>query len=69
MTTENYVYKKEVNWSLFNDGISIPIQHQVVFKRIAGRYLQRGESKPITLYLNGKSYKYPVYRQQPHLLQ
>ena len=57
MTTENYVYKKEVNWSLFNDGISIPIQHQVVFKRIAGRYLQRGESKPITLYLNGKSYK------------
>ena len=57
MTTENYVYKKVVNWSLFNDGISIPIQHQVVFKRIAGRYLQRGESKPITLYLNGKSYK------------
>lgn len=56
MLTENIVYKKEVNWSMFNDGISIPIQYQVVFKQIAGRYLQRGESKPIKLYLNGKSF-------------
>lgn len=56
MFTESIVYKKEVNWSLFNDGISIPIDYQVVFKKIAGRYLQRGESKPIKLYLNGKSY-------------
>ena len=56
MLAENIVYKKEVNWSMFNDGISIPIQYQVVFKKIAGRYLQRGESKPIKLYLNGKSY-------------
>ena len=57
MSTENYVYKKEVDWSLFNYGISIPISHQVIFKQTAGRLLQRGESKPITLYLNGKSYK------------
>ena len=56
MFLESIVYKKEVNWSMFNDGISIPIDYQVVFKRIAGRYLQRGESKPIKLYLNGKSY-------------
>ena len=57
MSTENYVYKKEADWSMFNYGISIPISHQVVFKQTAGRLLQRGESKPITLYLNGKSYK------------
>ena len=57
MSIENYVYKKEVDWSLFNYGISIPISHQVIFKQTAGRLLQRGESKPITLYLNGKSYK------------
>ncbi len=56
MTTENYVYKKEVDWSLFNYGFAIPLEYQVVFKQIAGRFLQRGESKPITLYLNGKSY-------------
>ena len=57
MSAENYVYKKEVDWSLFNYGLNIPIQHQVKFKQIAGRFIERGESKPITLYLNGCSYK------------
>ena len=57
MSAENYVYKKEVDWSLFNYGLNIPIQHQVKFKQIAGRFIERGESKPITLYLNGSSYK------------
>ena len=57
MPAENYVYKKEVDWSLFNYGLNIPIEHQVKFKQIAGRFIERGESKPITLYLNGSSYK------------
>ena len=57
MAAENYVYKKEVDWSLFNYGLNIPIQHQVKFKQITGRFIERGESKPITLYLNGRSYK------------
>lgn len=57
MPTENYVYEKEVDWSLFNYGLSIPIQYQVKFNQIAGRFIERGESKAITLYLNGKSYK------------
>ena len=38
-----------------------PIQHQVKFKQIAGRFIERGESKPITLYLNGSSYKARLY--------
>ena len=61
MSAENYVYKKEVDWSLFNYGLNIPIQHQVKFKQIAGRFIERGESKPITLYLNGRSYKARLY--------
>lgn len=56
-TTENYVYKKEVDWSLFNYGFAIPLEYQVVFKQIKDRYIQRGESKTIHLYLNGKSYE------------
>jgi len=52
-----YVYKKEVDWSLFNYGFAIPIEHQVIFSQVAGRFIQRGESKEINLYLNGKSYK------------
>ena len=54
--TENYVYKKEVDWSLFNYGFAIPLEHQVVFKQIANRFIGRGESQIIHLYLNGKSY-------------
>ena len=56
MSSENYVYKKEVDWSLFNYGFAIPLEYQVIFKQIAGRFLERGESKPIKLYLNGKTY-------------
>ena len=52
-----YVYKKEVDWSLFNYGFAIPLEHQVVFRQIAGRFIQQGESMEVNLYLNGKSYK------------
>ena len=55
--SDEYVYKKEVDWSLFNYGFAIPIEHQAVFSQVAGRFIERGESKEITLYLNGKSYK------------
>ena len=57
MTIENYVYKKEVDWSLLQEGLTLPFDNQVVFGQIMGRFLKRGESKDITLYLNGKSYK------------
>ena len=57
MSAENYVYKKEVDWSLFNYGLNIPIQHQVKFKQIAGRFIERGEPKRIMPYLHGDSYK------------
>ena len=50
MTTENYVYKKEVDWSLLNEGLTLPFDNQVVFGQIMGRFLKRGESKDITLY-------------------
>ena len=53
---ESFVYKKEVDWSLFNYGFAIPLEYQVVFKQIADRFIARGESKTIHLYLNGKSY-------------
>ena len=57
MTTENYKKKKEVDWSLLQEGLTLPFDNQVVFGQIMGRFLKRGESKDITLYLNGKSYK------------
>lgn len=57
VTTENYVYKKEVDWSLLHEGLTLPIENQVVFGRSMGKFLPRGESKNIRLYLDGKSYK------------
>ena len=57
MTTENYVYKKEVDWSLLSEGLTLPVDNQVVFGNLMGRFLKRGESKEIHLYFNGKSYK------------
>ena len=57
MTTENYVYKKEVDWSLLMEGLTLPVDNQVIFGQIMGRFLARGEAKDIILYLYGKSYK------------
>ena len=51
------VYKKEVDWSLLMEGLTLPVDNQVVFGQIMGRFLRRGESKEIYLYLNGKSYE------------
>ena len=61
MISETYVYKKEVDWSLFNYGFAIPIEHQVVFRRIAGRLLERGETERVHFYLNGKSYDASIH--------
>lgn len=55
--TEQYVYKKEVDWSLLMEGLTLPLENQIYFGQIAGRFLQPGESRNIKLYLNGKSYQ------------
>lgn len=46
-----------MDWSLLQEGLILPFDNQVVFGQIMGRFLKRGESKNITLYLNNKSYK------------
>lgn len=57
---ENYVYKKEVDWSLLHYGLTLPIENQVVFSYNMGKFLKRGEFKQVTLYLNGKVYRATV---------
>lgn len=44
---EHYVYKTEANWSLLTEGLTLPVENQVIFARNVGKFLQRGESKPI----------------------
>jgi hypothetical protein len=55
-SSENYVYKKTVDWSLLTDGVAIPLENQVIFGRNMGRFLRRGETRDITLFPDGKSY-------------
>lgn len=60
----SYVYKKEVDWSLLNQGLSIPLDIQVVFQNNIKEFIQRGESKEIFLYLEGVSYKVKLVNQK-----
>ena len=63
MQDESFVYKKEVDWSLLMEGLTLPVDNQVVFGQIMGRFLRRGESKVIHLYLNGKSYEAKIVNE------
>ena len=54
METENYVYKKEIDWSTLMEGL--PLDNQVIFLRNMENFLQRGESKIIHFFMNGKTY-------------
>lgn len=50
--TESYVHKKEVDWSLLHEGLTLPVANRVVFGRVMDRFLARGESKSINLYFS-----------------
>lgn len=36
--SESFVYKKEVDWSLLQEGLTLPVENQVVFGRIMNRF-------------------------------
>ena len=59
-----YVYKKDVDWSLLNQGLSIPLDIQVIFQNNIKKFIRRGESKDIFLMLDGVSYKVKLVNQK-----
>lgn len=44
-TPENYIYKKEVDWSLLHEGLTLPVEDQVIFSRNMGKFLSRSASR------------------------
>lgn len=56
METENYVYKKEIDWSTLMEGFTLLLDNQVILLRNMENFLQRGESKIIHFFMNGKTY-------------
>lgn len=51
MPDNNYVYKKEIDWSVLHQGVSIPVTIQVIFHNTINQFLPRGQSKDIFLAL------------------
>ena len=56
MTSESYICKKEIDWSALTAGITLPVDNQVIFGQIAGRFLQRGEKRTVKIFIDGVSY-------------
>ena len=56
MESENYVYKKEIDWSTLMEVFTLPLDNQVIFLRNMENFLQRGQSKIIHFFMNGKTY-------------
>jgi 5-methylcytosine-specific restriction protein A len=59
-----YVYKKEVDWSVLHQGVSIPVTIQIVFHNSVNKFLPRGQATNIYLVLEGKSYKVKLVNQK-----
>mgnify|MGYP000894286019 CR=1 FL=1 len=64
MIENSYVYKKEADWSLFNWGLTIPVNIQVIFLDGIKDFISRGESKDIYLVLDSVSYKAKLVNQK-----
>ncbi len=56
MNENSYIYKKEVNWSLLNAGLTIPVSIQLSFQNLINSYLPRGITKSIHLILDNEKY-------------
>lgn len=64
MLENHYVYKKEVDWSLLHEGLSIPLNIQVVFQNSVMNFIPRGDKKDINLVLDGNTYKAKLVNQK-----
>ncbi len=74
MTTDLYIYKKDVDWSSLTIGINIPISLQSVFYENINLVMKKGDRRKIKLLLDGMEYpvtlnniyfdenKYPMHK-------
>lgn len=52
---ESYIYRKEVDWSLLHEGLTIPIRLQVAFKSLLTGY-ERGVGRKVILLVNNQPF-------------
>jgi hypothetical protein len=75
MFSEQYLYKKVVDWSVLNYGINIPVSLQRLFYDSVNFHMSKGDTKKITIVIEGISYpasltniyfderKYPTHKE------
>ena len=59
---DSYIYRKEVDWSLLHEGLTIPIRLQVAFRNLLQGY-ERGVSRKVTLLVNGQPFEGTLINQ------
>jgi 5-methylcytosine-specific restriction protein A len=59
---ESYIYRKEVDWSLLHEGLTIPVRIQMIFRNLLNEY-ERGVGRGITLLVDGQPYEAMLINQ------
>lgn len=59
---ESYIYRKEVDWSLLHEGLTIPVHLQVTFRSLLNDY-ERGVGRRVTLLVDGQPYEVMLINQ------
>jgi 5-methylcytosine-specific restriction enzyme A len=54
---QNYIYKKEIDWSLLNDGFNIPVSIQILFYENIKNKLRKGDKRDIKIIIENNFYK------------
>jgi hypothetical protein len=52
---ESYIYRKEVDWSLLHEGLTIPVRLQVAFKNLLNGF-ERGVGRKVILLVEGQPF-------------
>lgn len=61
MDNENYICKKEIDWSTLTSGITLPYEHQVNFHKNMEGFTHRGDVKVIKVYMEGREHQIKLY--------
>jgi 5-methylcytosine-specific restriction enzyme A len=59
-----FIHKKEVDWSLLHQGLTIPVSIQVVLKQLIRDNLPRGTTRNIKIILDNNSYPVKLINQK-----
>jgi 5-methylcytosine-specific restriction protein A len=59
---ESYIYRKEVDWSLLHEGLTIPVRLQVAFRSVLNGY-ELGVGRRVTLLVDGQPFEAQIINQ------